>query len=206
MLSYEFTKFYENWNRKVEEYRDDDLRTHFDRFFTLYVLYNRLYAETTFEMARNNQIRFVNRSTFPDNTAATDYVVQFIGANNFIDCIEGNQSSKNAFEQLKSLIEKEKFHILLDLITGDSNRQKDLELLELLNSDIAADKAKAITKVVYAIRCNLFHGHKQFAGVQVEILVPVTTILKRIVECLYNKLKTTDLSANHTDGMDTLQN
>ena len=107
---------------------------------------------------------------------------------------------------LKSLIEKEKFHILLDLITGDSNRQKDLELLELLNSDIAADKAKAITKVVYAIRCNLFHGHKQFAGVQVEILVPVTTILKRIVECLYNKLKTTDLSANHTDGMDTLQN
>ena len=188
MLSYEFTEFYDNWNRKVEEYLGDDLRIHFDRFFTLYVLYNRLYAETTFEMARNHRIRLTNRSTFPDKTAATDYVVQFIGADDFVECIESNVESKKAFGDLKELINQERFHILLDLITGDANRYADLALLESLNSTDNSVKAKSIAQVIYAIRCNLFHGHKQFSGVQKQILVPVTIILRRIVTRLYNKL------------------
>jgi hypothetical protein len=44
MLSAEFIDFYHNWQSKAAAYSDEDLRSAFDKFFTLFVLYNRLYA------------------------------------------------------------------------------------------------------------------------------------------------------------------
>ncbi len=188
MLSWEFQQFYNNWLHKADSYNTDDLTDCFDKFFTLFVLYNRLYAETTFELARVGKINLSNHKYFPDSKAATCYIKQFLGANAILDCINSNPSSHCALSNIISLIEAERFHILLHLITGEGQRKKDIELLESLRSTNPDLKAGAILQLIYSIRCNLFHGHKSFEGVQKEIVVPVLVILHNIVVCLYNKL------------------
>jgi len=70
MLNSEFTEFYRRWKEKAEGYRDENLKDVFDKFFTLYVLYNRLYAEVTFQMAKDNLINLTDRNNFPDKKAA----------------------------------------------------------------------------------------------------------------------------------------
>ena len=188
MLSWEFCQFYNNWLRKADSYNTEDLADCFDKFFTLFVLYNRLYAETTFELARNGNINLSNYDHFPDSKAATDYIKQFLGANAILDCINSDPSSHRALSNIISLIEAERFHIQLHLITGEGQREKDIELLESLCSTNPNIKADAILHLIYSIRCNLFHGHKSFEGVQKEIVVPVLVILHNIIVCLYNKL------------------
>jgi Uma2 family endonuclease len=46
-----------------------------------------------------------------------------------------------------------------DLVTGNPQRQKDLELLSRLRSTSRDDRANAILELIYSIRCNMFHGH-----------------------------------------------
>jgi hypothetical protein len=86
------------------------------------------------------------------------------------------------------ILDEHRFYILLDLVTGDINRRNDEELLTELRSSNNSEIAKAITKTIYAIRCNMFHGNKEFQPVQKEILIPTNIILHRIIECLYEKL------------------
>jgi hypothetical protein len=72
-LSFEFTEFVRNWERKANEYDTSDLGNCFDKFFTLYVAFNRIYAEATFTLARNGKIQLNNDRPFPDKKAATAY-------------------------------------------------------------------------------------------------------------------------------------
>jgi hypothetical protein len=64
-LSAEVITFVQNWRAKAETYADDEIRGAFDRFFTLYVTFNRLYAEATFRLARRGQLKLKQR--FPDS-------------------------------------------------------------------------------------------------------------------------------------------
>ncbi len=188
MLSWEFQEFYRIWLEKAENYSNSDLRDLFDKFFTLYVLYNRVYAEATFELARNNQINLQNRERFPDSKAATTYIVHFLGAKELVNAFENDPSCCEALNKIGKLIEHEHFYIKLDLVTGKPQPERDIELLNLLRSNESNKKATAITEIIYAIRCNTFHGHKQFTGVQSKILLPVTIILKKLIQVIYLKL------------------
>lgn len=188
MLSGEFRQFYAAWLRKADDYGDHELRELFDKFFTLYVLYNRVYAEATFELARTGKIRLANRNGFPDSRVAIHYVVQFLGARQLIQAIESDQSSSQALQKICKLIENGDFHILLEIASGAPRREEDLELLVSLRSANAGQRARAITRTIYAVRCSLFHGHKQFVGVQRELLIPVSAVLRRLIESIYAKL------------------
>ena len=71
MLSLEFQEFFQKWIEKADQYGTAEIRELFDKFFTLYVLYNRIYAEATFEHARNGGIDLTHQRFFPDSKAAT---------------------------------------------------------------------------------------------------------------------------------------
>lgn len=189
MLSSEFKTFYKNWLAKAAQDQGNDIGQYFNRFFTLFVVYNRLYAEATFLLARQNQINLSTRKAFPDADAATDYVIQFLRSTWLIDQLEQDAECQKALNRLIQLLESGRFYIKLDMIRGNPQPLEDQELLNRLKSKSKNDRATAILEAIYSIRCNMFHGHKGFNEVQAELLDPIIVILEKVIELLYKKLE-----------------
>lgn len=189
MLSSEFKNFYENWLKKANEYKGEDISQYFDKFFTLFVVYNRLYAEVTFLLARKGEIDLSKRKTFPDANAATKYMVQFIGSTFLIEQLEQDADCQYALSNIIRSIADKTFHIKLDMIGGDPQPQEDRKLLDKLKSTNKNTKATAILETIYSIRCNMFHGHKGFNEIQKELLTPITIILEKMIKLIYEKLE-----------------
>jgi hypothetical protein len=55
-LSDRLRTFADNWRGKAQAYTVDDLGGAFDRFFTLYVVFNRLYVEATYRRAHRGRL------------------------------------------------------------------------------------------------------------------------------------------------------
>lgn len=196
-LSYEFQEFYHAWMTKAAEYGTEELRDCFDKFFTLFVVYNRLYAEVTFTLVRKRRIprieRAINnpgtiRRIFPDRMAATQYLQQYLRSIDIINHLESDNATVNAINTICNLLENQQFYVKLDAFTGARQRSEDERLLRNLQSTNRGFRASAILDLVYSIRCNMFHGHKGFQGVQIELLQPVTTILERLIKLIFQKL------------------
>lgn len=188
----EFWDFINRWLKKAENIQLNGLSDFFDKYFTLFVVYNRLYAMATFILATKGEINIKKRTAFPDGPAATDYVGQFLGAIALVEGIENHATSKVALDTIIRLIDEERFYIKLDMVTGDQQRPADEALLRRLRSTNKGEKATAILETIYAIRCNMFHGHKGFHEVQKELLDPAISILERLIELLKAKFEELD--------------
>lgn len=196
MLSAEFHAFHGKWLAKADQYEGQNLLSAFDRFFTLFVIYNRLYAETTFHIARQGQLNLANKTSFPDSAAATDYVVQFLGSNDLIKLFEASPESARGIQEMIALlagpIGGRQFNIKLDMIHGNAQRDEDIKLLGKFRSNGAHDRATAVLEFIYAVRCNLFHGHKSFDAIQLEVMRPANTLLRHVIEILFGRLDAAD--------------
>jgi hypothetical protein len=190
-ISIELHDFVSGWQRKAKRYKVDNLRNCFDKFFTLYIVFNRIYAEATFSLARQFPCQFktIKWTSFPDVDAATAHILQFMNARNYVSGIMADENSASALKEIIRLIRDERFYIKLDMITGNQQRDKDLKLLADLESSNQATKGKAILETIYCIRCNMFHGHKGFNKVQIEILQPIIIILEKTIKIAFEKLQ-----------------
>ncbi len=197
-LSSEFEEFYRRWLEKADDYHGQTLNDYFDKFFTLFVLFNRLYAEVTFILYRRDQSNLSKgkKQPFPDAKAAKTYVLQYIGSRNLLSCLDGDADASDALSTIKNLIRDERFYIKLDMMTGNPQPDKDKQLLQDLESRCLEKRGKAILDILYSIRCNMFHGHKGFDKVQVDILRPTVCLLRKIVEVLHVKLTEEPMRAN----------
>ncbi len=191
-LNPEFSKFVTDWLTKADQVQLNSLANYFDKFFTLYIAYNRLYAEVAFTLCRNERISIDRKKPFPDKKAATDYILQFIGAGDFVSEITKDENSLKALRKIIRLIQEERFYIKLDMITGDSQRNCDIKLLKDLRSANISIKGKAILQTIYSIRCNMFHGHKGFNKVQIELLQPTIILLRKTITITLDKLQRND--------------
>lgn len=188
MLSPEFHEFVTKWRVKADSYPDGRLEDLFDTFFTLFVIYNRLYAEATFVLARQGAIAIAQRTSFPDAKAAKTYVVHYLTANRLMAEIDADPNCRAALHSIIRLLDNSAFSIKLDLIHGTPQRGLDLDLLRDLRSTNAGARSHAILDVLYSMRCNMFHGHKGFSPVQAGLLKPATILLRRIIDVLFNAL------------------
>jgi hypothetical protein len=192
MLSQEFKDFYRNWMRKAHSYKAQNIHSAFDRFLTLYIIYNRQYAEVTFRLERQGHLRVANRNSFPDRKAATDYVSQYLGAKNLLQSIESDPTCVEAIQDVIALltgpVSGHQFHIKLDKIDGSLQRHEDLKLLRRIRSKSACEKVGGLLDFIYSVRCNLVHAHKGFEPVQIEVIRPATELLTKIIVVLYEHL------------------
>ncbi len=188
MTSPEFGNFCSKWLKKARAYSGKTLEEHFDKFFTLYVVYNRAYAEATFWLARNGQIDISKRTSFPDAQAAKDYVLQFVTAKRFLELINSSEECRTAINEILDFIQAGRFSIKLEMVYGNPQRDKDLELALNLKSVAANTRAHAILDFIYAVRCNTFHGHKGFDPVQIDVLRPVNILLEKTIEIVLQVL------------------
>jgi len=185
MLSRELERFYQDWREKASRYNKEEISDYYDKFFTLFVVFNRLYAEATFELARRGEITIHPDRPLPDRKGATEYCFKMIGLNRFETLYKSKLASPIA--ELEQYIQDEKFYIKLSVPDGDPQRAEDLELLERLRKN-GDEKYLAILDVVYTIRCNMFHGHKSFTPLQIDLLRPTINILQAVIEELYSVL------------------
>ncbi|MDP2526593.1 hypothetical protein [Maribacter dokdonensis] len=189
MINQEIKNFCENWIEKTKAYSNDNLQDVFDKFFTLFVVYNRLYVEATFRMSNKGQINIQNRNSFPDPQAAKNYVIQYLNSNAIDDAFNADENCLHAIERLKDIIRNHEFNIKLNMVTGNPERDKDLELLSKMEANHTDRKIKAIADFIYSIRCNVFHAQKGYVQNQINVLNPVNTILIKLIELLFDKLK-----------------
>ena len=90
-------------------------------------------------------------------------------------------------DEIISLIDQEVFHIKIHL--GQHQRNEDLNLLADLSSNYIVKKSTAILKVMYYVRCNVFHGHKIFEEYQRLLVEPLFQIIEVIKAELYATLQ-----------------
>lgn len=179
--------FYNEWLTKADNYDGQQLSDYFNKAFSLFTLYNKLYAEATFELARRNVITLSN--TFPDRKGATEYAPKFIGYMPLYIAITDDQNCSDCLQSLIGHISEHNFYIKLSMPYGEPQIEKDNDLVKRLNSKIPSVKVTAILDLIYSVRCNMFHGNKQFDHVQVELLSPITVILRAVIITLYAALR-----------------
>lgn len=178
--------FCDRWRAKAVAYSTEEVTGAFDRFFTSYVAFNRLYAEATYRLARRGQIKL--RERFPDSYAAQDYVIQYCTADRLTRAWEGAANTSAALREITDHLRARRFALKLDPIFGERMPEKDLELLKELESRSRGRRAKAVLEALYSIRCNMFHGQKGFQPVQVQLLRPAILLLESTIDVLYQAI------------------
>ena len=151
LINSEFKRFIQSWQEKADGIEPTDIDGCFDRFFTLYVIYNRLYAEVTFILARGGQLNLSKRTSFPDKEAATCYVKKYLKSTVILDGIQGDDEAKKALDKIIKLIDEETFFIRLNMVTGAPERELDEKLLGELKSEDRGKKVTAVLEIIYAI-------------------------------------------------------
>lgn len=177
-----FTDFYTNWTGKANGIVADDLSNVYDKYMTLFVIYNNLYSQIPDKLVSNG---LVVPNKIYDNKAATEMVVQFLGANALLTELASNNLDVD-IDAIINLIDQEVFHIKIN--HGQYNRNEDLKILTDLRSANEQKKSIGVLKVIYHVRCNIFHGNKDFQEYQRLIIEPLTRILSIINPFLYNRL------------------
>ena len=181
MVTPQLEVFYKRWLNKAHNYKVDCLTELYDKFITLYIIYNSLYIEV-FNISQKS------KKGFSEYRAATDNIIQYINSSFFIENLFYNED----LSAICQLIEQEKFYIIFE-VNNNGIRQplleKDKDLLKRLKSRSKNSKAKAILELIYNIRCNLIHGGKGFEEEQSQLLIPVTHLLEKTIEIVYSKLK-----------------
>ncbi len=189
MISQELREFCERWFQKARGYQGQSIRECFDKFFTLFIVYNRLYAELTLSWARTGRIKLSGRNpSLPDAKAAKEYVHRYVGTNHIWSNLQNDDQCQLAVSTIRKLLENQVFVIKLDRLRGEPRPEEDKKLLEDLRSENRHREVGALLDIIYSVRCNMFHGHKGFDSVQTEILVPVNLLLDKLTVLLYERL------------------
>jgi len=179
----QFTEFYRNWLCKADSYQSYELKDYFDKFITLYIIFNFLYMEV-WNKCNNNES--TNGKRFYEKKAATDEVIKYLGARFFINQLLNDNDCENSLSSLPTIISD--FNIVLKW--GKPQVFRDVQLWESINETTNVNKrAVAILALFYKVRCNLFHGHKGFDEDQRRLLAPINILLRKTVEITYKKLE-----------------
>ncbi|MFD2697760.1 hypothetical protein ACFSQ0_07120 [Mesonia sediminis] len=181
-MTEETEEYIANYKLKYKQIEKDDLASLFEKFNTLYPMFNRLYNDAL----RNESVKNQNLKNFGDYKKATFFVRDYLGAENIIKDLK-NENQNKSINEIADLINKNVFHINLN--DGQGQEKTDLELATNLLNDDAEIKSKAVLSLIYNVRCNIVHGHKDFQEYQRLLLEPLIGILKTIVNSLINKLK-----------------
>lgn len=184
----ESVDFCKKWLDKAKVIDDTSLGGAFDKLFTLYVAYNRLYTEVTFRLASTGVIRLENKDYFPDAQAARDYVVVFLKSGFIEEELLKDDQCRDAIDTFKEILKFHEFNIKLNPVTAQADPFADEDLLKRFDSNSKDTRMKAITDFIYSVRCNAFHGQKSYEQSQLRVLRPVNTILEKLCSLLFSRL------------------
>src|SRR5690554_5199242 len=119
-----FTDFYTNWTNKADGIAGDSLSNVYDKYMTLFVIYNNLYNQIPDKLVSKG---VAVPDKIYDNKAATEFVIKFLGADEFLAELTANNLN-NDIDIIIGLIDRKVFHIKISF--GQYLRNDDLKILE----------------------------------------------------------------------------
>ncbi|WP_186038789.1 hypothetical protein [Burkholderia gladioli] len=177
MDTYAINSFCERWVRKASNYESGDLEDLFDRFFTLFVPFNRFYSACA-ELYRAPLPPFAARRFTGDRNEATEVMARLIPQGRFDEIIADDLSVGEACECIARLLEQRRFYLHSVRESREPDYARDLELA----AGLRRHSVRQVLQCLYQIRCNIFHGEKEFSPRQSELLVPANVLLAVVVE------------------------
>lgn len=161
------------WISKARLYNSRSLEDAFDRYFSLFVAFNRLYSHLN---------RHAAHPTTGDRAQATSGFLSALGARRLLLAVEGNGGAAD-IELLRRLIDPTagEFFLISDTRHDLPDSLKNQELFDNLGAQSSTTRANAVLTYLYLVRCNMFHGAKDFERRQLRIIEPATRVLQRVV-------------------------
>jgi hypothetical protein len=117
--------FYNNWNKKAAGIDTASLAGLYDKYITLFVIYNNLYNQVPPHLTARG---FVIPNKIYDSKAATEYVVSFLGGKNILDHLTASKNDSD-ISTIINLIDNEEFYIKIR--KGVRQRAEDINLEEI---------------------------------------------------------------------------
>ncbi len=168
----ETKRFCNRWLAKAEQYDERSLDGAFDRFFSAFVAFNRLYSHV-------NQHK--DRPVEGDKKKATSRFASVIGADHLWGALRAD-GRENDMLTLANLIVPGGGFYLISLRSEDQpDLEGDKKLVDDLRGEDPRGKIEALLEYLYQVRCNMFHGDKDFDHRQLELLRPATRCLECVV-------------------------
>lgn len=185
---YNFEQFCNRWLEKASEYGENTLSDLFDKYSTYWVIYNRTYIEIANYLLKINHHltrdifrRGLNRNP-ADRIMATKGVAAYIILER--NEVEMEPQIKIAINNIVGFINRREYYFHDDNLTGDPDYGKDINIAK----GMSEYKLLSILELLYKIRCNIFHGGKQYHENQRRLLVEVVPLLGFITRKTLNKV------------------
>jgi len=87
-------EFVKRWIAKADATALDNLAGYFDKFTTLFTIYNKLYSEAAFVLNREGAIKLNAKAHIPDAKSATNYIAVFLGEAEMKRLLDHNECSR----------------------------------------------------------------------------------------------------------------
>jgi hypothetical protein len=173
--------FCDRWIQKSEQTSGDRLADAYDRFFALWVVYNRLYEEAARMMVAGRHSEFAKYGSkarrqynpAPEGLSATRGVTMF--------CKRRLILPPESVAYIIQSIDEGRFYFHENYETEMPDFEKDKELASKRD-------AASILTLIYRARCNLFHGQKEFNSVQLDLLHHMSEILASVIGSLRERI------------------
>lgn len=181
-------KFCTAWLQKAERVDIGPLEGVFDRFFTLWVVFNRLYEEAGRSLAHSGHHLYAvfvskrGKKIFtppPDRISATKGIVVFVGEDRLKVKIFSNDEATVGLKYIHDSILDGILYLHENYETGKPAPEIDQDLA----TKAISGSVESILILLYQARCNLFHGQKSFTESQRDLLNGMSAILVQIIAC-----------------------
>jgi len=172
-IAYSYVKgFVKRWRNKVKSNKDEKIYV-FDKFIAEYIIYSSLVnVIKPAKMKANHDFEFCTnqmRKYMLDNVVNLEILLTEIDS--FV-------------KDLGKIIKEQNYTVI-------SNKGNDPLLFEKWESTNTDERLKALLETLYYLRCNIYHGAKEFSNNQVALLSPAgkalevinNTILSTFREC-----------------------
>jgi len=173
------------WLDKASDVADATDSPFVDRFVFTYISFNALYtaAANILDGSPATIVKWNFRKGGPpkrpfkkyptEQRRATTLVVDVIGRHRSVERLV---VCKDAIEDLCNCFGAGRLY-LHELESGEPDITKDNELIALVRSG----DTESLLKIIYLLRCNLFHGAKALTAVQDVPLTAATTVLRILI-------------------------
>ena len=175
MLSNELITFCNRWLEKADKYTNDTTEDVFDKFFSLFVVYNAIYTEVTCVLKEKNP-----QISTTDNKSATENIPKYIEEDILYNALKS--SNETDINSIVELIENGTFHISTKIDRDNKNLSAIRNYHSTTRKTEQKEYNKAILSMIYGARCNMFHGSKGFDTIQKQLLIPMNNILEMIIK------------------------
>ena len=164
--------FCRRWLEKAAQYDDSTLEGAFDKFFSLFVAFNRLYSYVN---------RHAAQPAKEDRGQAITVFSKALGARRLLDALTSGNGAAD-IHVLRDLIGPcGEFFLISESGRGSSDTIENWRLFENLNSTSRCEQVNAVLTYLYLVRCNMFHGAKDFEHRQLKIIRPSVRVLERVI-------------------------